>query len=332
MPRGKSVIFIKAKQDLIRRIRNGYCAPGARFISSRIVAREYAVSYATAQSILAEIESEGYLERRAKSGTYIPGAPPRYESVQLVFDPEAQAPGTLGGIVLRRLMLLLRKERVPLKLAWTDRWKGQAKNSFLVLWNVDNAILREVGVARGGGLLLDRFPLTASAASRFDSVTFDGFSVGLAAASMLRERANCSHVAILSNPYGRQMWAEQCVNGFRALWPRARLVRPLTWKPSAAPAAFEKLMAHPHDAVFCCHQDLAIELARHCAERRVAAPCIIAAGKIPAKPELKAPYIFASPDDMAAAAARIVRNRFLGDSSKTVHMALPPRAADSAIL
>src|SRR5437868_4230140 len=89
---------------LMARLQSSRLRPGDRFLSARAVALEFDISYQTAHRLLAELCDAGLLERRAGSGTYIPGPRTIYDQVALCFDGRARRVGSFGARLLSGLM------------------------------------------------------------------------------------------------------------------------------------------------------------------------------------------------------------------------------------
>src|ERR1039458_2220773 len=99
--RSDKVVVLKAK--LIARLNDGFHRPGDRFLSNRDVASCHGVSYQTAHRVITELEAEGYLKRRAASGTHIARKPKRLTRVELCFNRRAARAGTFGSHLLQCL-------------------------------------------------------------------------------------------------------------------------------------------------------------------------------------------------------------------------------------
>ena len=117
-PRSDKVAVIKAK--LIARLNDGVYRPGDRFLSNRDVVNCHGVSYQTARPRHRGIEAEGYLKRRAASGTYISGKPSRLLRVELCFNRRASQPGTFGSLLLESLRKELVQAKVTHRVHWAD--------------------------------------------------------------------------------------------------------------------------------------------------------------------------------------------------------------------
>ena len=68
-PHSNRVLDIK--KTLRACIHNVNSHPGRRFMSNRTIARRFKISYQTADLLVRELASEGLLDRRPASGTYV---------------------------------------------------------------------------------------------------------------------------------------------------------------------------------------------------------------------------------------------------------------------
>ena len=71
--RSHSNRVLDIKKTLRACIHSANSHPGRRFMSNRTIARRYKISYQTADLLVRELASEGLLDRRPASGTYVSG-------------------------------------------------------------------------------------------------------------------------------------------------------------------------------------------------------------------------------------------------------------------
>jgi DNA-binding GntR family transcriptional regulator len=100
MSRPPSTHVEAVREKLRTRLRAGVHRPGDRFLSARELAQAFGVSYQTAHRVLDALCGEGLLERRAASGTYIPGGLVDLQGAQLIFNPRARHEQSFGGRLL----------------------------------------------------------------------------------------------------------------------------------------------------------------------------------------------------------------------------------------
>src|SRR5205823_3700733 len=110
--------------------------PGDRFLSNRAVAEQFDLSYQTADRLIRELVNEGLLQRRAASGTYVPGQRVEIQGVQLIFHRRAKRKASFGARLLRELTERLGRERVDWRMTWAQPGKtpSLAADRYLVTW------------------------------------------------------------------------------------------------------------------------------------------------------------------------------------------------------
>ena len=82
---------------LAMHLQSGQYQPGERFLSNRALAERYQVSYQTADRLLRDLVTQGLLERRAQSGTYVSGEAQALRGVSLVLHPRGSKKRQLLG-------------------------------------------------------------------------------------------------------------------------------------------------------------------------------------------------------------------------------------------
>src|SRR5215471_11645978 len=81
------------REALLDKIRNGLLRPGERFFSARALSLRYSISYQTADRVLSQLAEEGYVVRRAQSGTFLPNAGSTLTKPQLFFNVRGKRVG-----------------------------------------------------------------------------------------------------------------------------------------------------------------------------------------------------------------------------------------------
>ena len=177
-PRSEKVATIKAK--LIARLRDGFQRPGDRFFSTREVAGQYGVSCQTAQRVITELGSEGLIERREFSGTYVAGKPAVLRGVELWFHPRAKGSGCFGAHLLHLLQVRLRESGIRAVVRFAEAGEPSADH-YPVIWEAPE-VLAAARRLRRYALLLNKRPEPGLVASLIDVVITDDFSAGVCAA------------------------------------------------------------------------------------------------------------------------------------------------------
>ncbi|GEM_PF-1640657 len=93
-----AVVAEALRQD----IRRGLLAPGTRLPGQNILGERYGVSPITSKRALAELERQGYIERRPRSGSYVCATPRIFSEINIV----------IGGKIINESLWL------------SDYWKG----------------------------------------------------------------------------------------------------------------------------------------------------------------------------------------------------------------
>ncbi len=324
MPRSRSPKVHELKANLIWRIRDGFHQPGERFLSNRAVAGRFGISYQTAHRLIAELCREGWLERRAASGTYIAGQRETLRGVQLCFHPRARRPGSFGAYLLRLLTEKLDTEKIPWEVTWV---KGDAiwkPSLFPVLWECPQG-LTEDGAPSGYALLFNNTPSPGLGASRVDSVSTDDHSGGAAAAQMFLRRFNpASCYAVLAGPEG-DLRSRNRVAGFVSILPKAKVVAAESWNVEDGLAKVPRLLQGCPEAVFCCSDRLAEAVIKFCRNRKLQPPALIGFDDAPVAEILHLTTIAIPWRELVEGAVVVIKKRLRGDSSTASRQIYAPR-------
>ncbi len=314
-------------QKLRLRLQTGVYRPGQKFASAREIAASFGVSYQSAHRILTELCAEGLLERRAASGTYLPGGIVDYKGVQLVFSARAQVDLSFGARLLGDLCARLDAERISWKLAFVSPNSEAAPRvsltRFPVLWEAPDA-LREVGEGKRAALLLNDRPPPGLEAAFIDSVSIDDFSGGASAAQiLLANHPKPGRFAVLSGPDGDARNRARR-DGFLSVCPRAKVVAAGSWYFEAGLTAAPDALQSGPDGVFCCNDRLAAALRHFCAQNAVKIPPIVGFDDAPVAESLDLTTIALPWDDIVAGALESIKNRLSGGGGAARQLILTP--------
>ncbi len=312
-PRSGRVAEIKAK--LVARIRDGFHRPGDPFVSNRALAERDGISYQTAHRLLDELVGEGWLERRASSGTFIAGCVERLEGVQLVFSRRAQSPGSFGASLLQRLVRALREAEIPFVQSLVDTEARFRARHLPVIWECP-ALLERLASERRFCVLLQDSPPPGVGASYVDCVRTDDFSGGVCAAQVLIERQRGADGLVIVAGPDHDLRSARRVRGFQTLAPNARLVRAGGWYVEHGRAAAAKVLEEAVAGVFCCNDRLAQGLLAEFEARGAApVPSVVGFDNAPIAEALHLTTIAIPWEQFAQETLALVRNRLGGDSS-----------------
>ncbi len=258
MPRPRSAHVSAVKAALVSRFDAGLAAPGGRFLSARALARHFSISYQTAHGLMAELEEEGWLRRKAGSGTFFSGRPARLLKAQLVFDERAKRRGSFGAHLLDLLGGELEHRGIATVRSWAGAGEAPPLRSgcFPVVWESPAAV-RAAAAARRFLLNLNDAPPPGLGGGFIDAITTDDFSGGACAAELLKRRTGrAGGFAILGgppdDPRGRRRIA-----GFCAHAADTRVVSAGSWFLEDGREHVGAILGGAPAGIFACNDRLA---------------------------------------------------------------------------
>ncbi len=322
MPRPRSEKVAGLKEKLLTRIREGFLRPGDRFLSNRALAERFGVSYQTADRLSRELCSEGWIERRRGSGTYIAGEQARLAGVQFLFHARARRAGSFGARLLGELQARLAREKLESTTSFVERRALIRRDAFPVIWECRDAVLPRLGAGRYALLLHDVAPPGLSG-TFIDTVSTDDFSGGVCAAEIFRTRGH-ARPAVLAGPRTDPRSVRR-VEGFCSLLPGAKVVWAEGWFLEDGVRAAPGLLKARAPALFCCNDRLAEGVVRYCQENRRAVPEIIGFDDAPISEALNLTTIAIPWSEMIDATLDITQRRLRGDTSTATRRILAPR-------
>jgi transposase len=329
MSRPRSAKTEEAKTRIRARLKEGAHRPGDKFLSARQVAAQFDVSYQTAHRLLVELTEEGTLERRAQSGTYVPGRKARLSDAQLFFDARARREGSFGARLLSDLTRRLERECIPYELRWTDKRRVEIyEESLPVLWEAPEIAARCARAHRMALLLNDR-PQPGLGAAYLDSVSMDDFSGGAAAAQLLlratpRHLSVPSRFCVLSGPtHDARSRARR--GGFLSVAQNAPVVASRSWFFEDGYEVASEAVRLGENGIFCGNDRLAQAVAQFCADNALPCPRLIGFDNAPIAETLHLTTMAIPWEEMIAGAVEIIRRRLTGDTSAARQIIIAPR-------
>lgn len=282
------------------------------------------MSYQTAHRLIRELEAEGWLERRAASGTYVAGKQEIFRGVDLIFAERARRAGSFGA----RLLDLLRGALDRAGIEHRTRWDGAqigptdvGAGRYPIIW--EQASLAEaVAATRRFVLILEDRPVRGLAASYADSVSVDDFSGGVAAGEWLRDQVGGARCAVLAGPE-KDARNRLRVAGFLSVQPRARVVKAGSWFYEEGVKAAPRVLEYA--GVFCANDRLAaavVDEARRLARKQ---PALVGFDDAPVAEQLNFTTIAIPWDDVVAAAVSVAQRRMNGDMRTAAGLIFSPR-------
>jgi DNA-binding transcriptional regulator YhcF (GntR family) len=313
-PRSEQTLLVRDK--MIARLKGGFHPPGQRFFSNRGLAAQFGISYQTADRLIRELVDEGWLERRASSGTYVSGKAVAWRGAALVFHERAKREGSFGARLMADLTAALAQAGIETRKIWSGDETPTVENHWLpVLWECPRTMAR-LAEARRFLLVLNDTPPPGLASSYVDSVACDDFCGGAAAAELL---AGAGDSAVLAGPEHDHR-SRQRVAGFLSISPQARVYWAESWDAEAAASLAPQLGRGKHGAVFCCSDRLAEGLLAG----GVSAP-MVGFDDAPVAESLDLTTIAIPWDDMVAGAVEIIRRRMHGHTGPAAKLIFAPR-------
>ncbi len=324
MPRPRSAAVTLLKAKLITRLRDGFHRPGQPFFSTRALADRFGVSYQTAHRLLAELENEGWLERRPSAGTFVAGRREVWHGVDLCFAERAQRTDSFG----ERLLLVMRDALSRQGIPYRVRWGGETLQAaaldagwYPVLWELPRLAAGLAACHRYVLILEDRLGY-GLAASYADSVSVDDYSGGVAAGEWLASRLPESRCAVLAGP-DADARNRLRVAGFLAVHPEASVVKAGNWFSDDAARVVPEVLGFA--GVFCANDRLASAVVGAVRGQGLSGPLVVGFDDAPIAERLNFTTIAIPWEDVAAAAADVARRRMAGDVRTAAALAFAPR-------
>jgi DNA-binding transcriptional regulator YhcF (GntR family) len=308
------------KKKLLSIIRAESAQSGQRFLSNRVIADQFHISYQTADSLVRELVQEGRLERRPASGTYYPGSQQKSQGVLLIFNVRAKRKASFGSQLLEELTTNLDRAGIPWRMSWVTaqnaRTQRLPKERYPVIWESSDAV--DLAVQMGShALLLNYRPPPGLASSLIDSVSVDDFSGGVGAAQYFKRRyPKARSIAILSGPANDPRSTAR-VNGFLSVVPATVFVSP-TWYYDSALKVAGKVISAGKDGIFCCADRLAEAIVRSCIKKGMKRPPLVSFDDAPIAQSLNLTTMAIPWTEMVSAAVRVIKQRQFDDSSLAI--------------
>ncbi|MCC6238943.1 MAG: substrate-binding domain-containing protein [Phycisphaerales bacterium] len=332
-PRSSKVHQVKAR--LLARIADGLHRPGDRFMSNRAIARQFVVSYQTADRLVRELCAEGKLVRRSRSGTYVPGKRRTRIGAQLIFHPRAKRMGSFGARLLAELIVRLDQQHVAWTITWAEdrRPVRLLRDYFPVIWE-SSQDLSVCVKQKHPALLLNQPSPAGLAAVHLESISVDDFGGGVSAAQLLAQlceidpallaapRAHrgrnsndpAHRFAVLSGPADDPRSQER-VRGFLSILP-ATVVPAQSWFFEGAIAEAPQVVKAGADGIFCCNDRLAQAVRDWCHHHKISPPPLVGFDDAPIAEQISLTTIAIPWREMTAAAADVIQ-QWLDDAPIT---------------
>jgi DNA-binding transcriptional regulator YhcF (GntR family) len=327
VPRTRSERVQSVKKKLLRIIQAEKSRPGQRFLANRTIAKQFHISYQTADNLVRELVQEGRLERRPASGTYYPGGHKKPSGALLIFNARAKWKTSFGSRLLEELTTHLDRAGISWRMSWTTthsaRTEGLPKERYPVIWERLDVVDRAVQLGRHA-LLLNYRPPPGLASSIIDSVSVDDFSGGAAAAQYFQRHVPKGRkFAILSGP-ANDIRSTARVNGFLSICP-AKVFVPSTWYYDSGIKLADKVVAAGTDGIFCCADRLAEAIVRSCIKKGIKRPPLVSFDDAPIAKWLNLTTMAIPWTELVSAAVRVIKQRQFDDASSAIAQIIPTK-------
>jgi len=319
-PRSRTTAEVKAK--LVMRLQGGLYRPGQRFFSNRSLAQTFGVSYQTAHRLITELESEGLLERRPASGTYIAGPVTRLRGVELLFHPRAKRDGSFGARLLAGIRAALQEEGIAARVRFVRDTTKPNPAYYPVVWECPK-LVTQIARERRYVLLLNDRPTAGLSVSLIDSVSTDDYSGGACAAELLRERLPAGRWAVLAGPSGDER-SRQRVAGFTAICPEARIVSAESWYFEDAMRVAPHVLAY--GGVFCCNDRLAEAVIAAARQTHRPTPTLVGFDDTPVSERLNFTTIAIPWVEIVRGSIDVIKRRLAGNHGPAAQLIFAPQA------
>lgn len=320
------------KTRLRVRLAAGVARPGDRFLSARELAARFGISYQTAHILIGELRDEGLLERRAKSGTFVPGGKVFRDGAHLFFGARGQREGSFGAQLLAGISKRLERDGIPIQVSWIEENKAAPKvfpkvrrGYFPVLWEAA-PVLAACLAAKKAALLLNERPAPGLSASFLDSVSIDDFSGGAGAAQLLlRELGGVGQdTIILGGPLDDPRSQARC-GGFLSIVSGAPIVAAGSWFFEDGYRVAPQIWQKSPRGLFCVNDRLAESVIQWCRDNGKIAPPMVGFDDAPVAESLGLTTMAIPWDEFIFEAAELVKKRVNGDAGAARQVILTPR-------
>jgi DNA-binding transcriptional regulator YhcF (GntR family) len=296
---------------------------GQRFVSARYISQRFKVSYQTAHRLLTELEGDGFIMRRAGSGSFIAGHQSALQSALLIFAKRAKRFGSFGDLLLRQLVAKMQAMELPFEVTFgAITPKHVREDVYPVLWE-SPGLMHDLSADYRFSLVLHDKPPAGIGSLFTDSISVDDFSGGIAAGQILL-RYSPRRPVVIGGP-AADTRSQSRIDGFRQIFPFAQVIEAGTWFLSSAvqniAAPLSSLRA---DALFCCSDRLAQATLICYQKLKIPTPIVIGFDNAPVAETLSLSTIGIPWEEVARAAAAVIKKRLDGQTDHASAIVLPP--------
>jgi DNA-binding transcriptional regulator YhcF (GntR family) len=319
-PRGE---VDKIRASLRIMVSDEFRRAGQRFVSARYISQRFEVSYQTAHRLLTELEGDGFIIRRAGSGSFIAGHQNTLQSALLIFAKRAKRSGSFGDLLLRQLVSKLEAMELPFEVTFGGIAPMQVREDvYPVLWESPR-LMHDLSADYRFSLVLHDKPPAGIGSLFTDSISVDDFSGGITAGQIL-SRYSPRRPVVIGGP-GADARSQNRIDGFRQIFPSAQVIQAGTWFLSSAVQNIAvPLRSLQADALFCCSDRLAQATLICYQKLKISTPIIIGFDNAPVAETLSLSTIGIPWEEVARAAAAVIKKRLDGQTDHASAIVLPP--------
>lgn len=321
----------RIKDDLRKQIETVQRKAGDRLFSNNSVAKSYGISYVTAHRLMRELEAEGLLVRKRRSGSYTPGVSIPSQ-VRLIFSPKSRRVDNANRYTLDFLQTHLNGLRINTRVTYWNQWRGGASDEYFVflgnLLQIKGSLQK---VKRALYLDVNATGLPADPIPPLDVICFDN--------RQMAELVNEFFTAKIG-PEGRlAFFCDPPVEHtrfmiFEELAPiyKGRPIRFFEDTMQASPRGVKEMAVNVakkrFEGVFCTSIGLATQMQRACTENNLPMPRILCCDSYNFSARKNLSAIMFPYKQMAETAADIICRRMEGDVSPPFRLVLPTQLVE----
>jgi hypothetical protein len=272
--------------------------------------------------LLTELQSDGFIIRQAGSGSFIAGQKKSLRSALLIFARRARLPESFGELLLRHLVLKMETMALPFEVRFGNiALKDVGDDVYPVLWELPR-LMHDLATDYRFSLVLHDKPPAGIGSLFTDSISVDDFSGGLSAGQVLARYSPRRPVVIGGPALDRR--SQSRIAGFRQIFPAAGVIIAGSWFfRRASRNIVAPLSSAQADAVFCCSDRLA-EATLSCYRKlRIPAPTVVGFDNAPVAETLGLTTIGIPWEEVARAAAAVIKRRLDGQTDHASAIVLP---------
>jgi DNA-binding transcriptional regulator YhcF (GntR family) len=319
-PRGE---IDKIRASLRVMVSDEFRRAGHRFVSARYISQRFKVSYQTAHRLLTELEGDGFIIRRAGSGSFIAGHQNTLQSALLIFARRAKRSGSFGDLLLQQLVSKMEAMELPFEVTFGGITPRHVREDvYPVLWESPR-LMHDLSADYRFSLVLHDKPPAGIGSLFTDSISVDDFSGGITAGQIL-SRYSPRRPVVIGGP-AADARSQSRIEGFRQIFPCAQVIEAGTWFfRSAVQNIAAPLSSLRADALFCCSDRLAQATLICYQKLKIPAPIVIGFDNAPVAETLSLSTIGIPWEEVARAAAAVIKKRLDGQTDHASAVVLPP--------